>query len=299
MAAFSKEPSFKKYDVIIVDEVQDLKSSELRLLKDRCNNRLIVAGDPAQSIYPDTVSEAEIEEAVNGNIHTLPIPHRLSKPIAEVAQAFFPGAGVIPPLEDPPDSAGIENLKFNCPDDEVHRVWGAARTLVSGWDERLWGNGEHEGGVAILLPDRHAVVHFSQKLLSSTCGISWKPKPDQHQKTNYRELNSVFYSHGLDVQYFGNQYGSIQRAARLDWINIMTYHSAKGLDFRAVFLPCLTSTVHFFTNGKSAKPVFFVAMTRARNNLVTSYSGYPHPLLKELHAITGGPSESPDGSMPF
>lgn len=77
----------------------------------------------------------------------------------------------------------------------------------------------------------------------------------------------------------------------------MTYHSIKGLDFRTVFLPLLTSDLTFWKGAERAdidRRLFFVGATRSRRDLFMSYHGEkPHPYVQdmpeeELHKIEIG-----------
>jgi superfamily I DNA/RNA helicase len=68
----------------------------------------------------------------------------------------------------------------------------------------------------------------------------------------------------------------------------MTYHSAKGLDFNNVFLPELTEDINLdakdgsFSNAENERRLFFVAITRSKENLYLSYHGTQHYLLSYL-----------------
>ena len=56
---------------------------------------------------------------------------------------------------------------------------------------------------------------------------------------------------------------------------VMTYHSAKGLQFEAVFLPYLEN----FSGEEANRKSLYVAMTRTYRNLYVMYSGsLPFPL---------------------
>jgi superfamily I DNA/RNA helicase len=64
----------------------------------------------------------------------------------------------------------------------------------------------------------------------------------------------------------------------------MTYHSAKGLDFETVFLPQLNSNQVFWRgDGDIDQRLFFVGVTRSRNNLLMSYSASkPHRYVQAM-----------------
>ena len=59
----------------------------------------------------------------------------------------------------------------------------------------------------------------------------------------------------------------------------MTYHSAKGLQFEAVFLPAISSLSDDKDRKKSEQKALYVAMTRTYRYLYIMYSGrLPAPL---------------------
>ena len=55
---------------------------------------------------------------------------------------------------------------------------------------------------------------------------------------------------------------------------VMTYHSAKGLQFENVFIPALE---YFYDDGGSSRKALYVAMTRTYKNLYIMYSGSSLP----------------------
>ena len=75
------------------------------------------------------------------------------------------------------------------------------------------------------------------------------------------------------MQYVGNGYGSFDENDRR--IIVMTFHSAKGLDFENVFIPFANASMYICPNDSLAKTLFMVAMTRTRKNLYITYNGYP------------------------
>ena len=93
------------------------------------------------------------------------------------------------------------------------------------------------------------------------------------------DLDSLKYlkANGVKIQYVGNGYGNFSENDRR--IILMTYHSAKGLDFDNVFIPFANNNLYISPDESMAKTLFMVAMTRARKNLYISYYGYPSDYL--------------------
>ena len=66
----------------------------------------------------------------------------------------------------------------------------------------------------------------------------------------------------------------------LDWdspgVKLITYQACKGLEFDTVFFPEL-QLVKFDPTKRETKQQFYVAITRARNELIMTYSGQEKP----------------------
>ena len=105
----------------------------------------------------------------------------------------------------------------------------------------------------------------------------WNVVTNEWGKTDYNCLNRYLTSCNVPIQYVGNGYG--QFSDNTNKITLMTYHSAKGLDFDNVFLPFLNNSLFIVPNETLSKTLFMVAMTRSRNNLYLTYSGYKHSYL--------------------
>ena len=86
-------------------------------------------------------------------------------------------------------------------------------------------------------------------------------------------MNTYLKANGVKIQYVGNGYGNFSENDRR--IILMTYHSAKGLDFDNVFIPFANDNLYISPDESMAKTLFMVAMTRATKNLYISYYGYP------------------------
>jgi superfamily I DNA/RNA helicase len=86
------------------------------------------------------------------------------------------------------------------------------------------------------------------------------------------------------MQYLGNKYGRLGDSDKRSLTYVMTYHSAKGLDFKTVFLPYLDSDQIFWHKSADVdRRLFFVAATRSRRNLFLSYSSQkPHPYVQGM-----------------
>jgi hypothetical protein len=130
---------------------------------------------------------------------------------------------------------------------------------------------------AILIPTQNSILSFVQQVLGIEGKSEWAVETNDWGKTDYNSLNRYFASCGVPIQYVGNGYGRFSDNSNK--ITLMTYHSAKGLDFDNVFLPYLNNSLFIVSDETLSKTLFMVAMTRSRNNLYLTYSGYKHPYL--------------------
>lgn len=105
--------------------------------------------------------------------------------------------------------------------------------------------------VGILLPDNSSVGKVSCELKDLGLNIERKYEDKQNFKNNEDSLNFKTTNP-----------------------KVMTYHSAKGLQFEAVFLPMVANAI-----SDGDKRVLYVAMTRTYRYLYVMYTGYtPTPL---------------------
>ena len=103
--------------------------------------------------------------------------------------------------------------------------------------------------VGILLPhnDKVKVVYEALNELGGNYEVRYNDKEDWHNSKdtlNFKSTNP----------------------------KVMTYHSAKGLQFETVFLPNLED--YDEDHGESDRKALYVAMTRTYRNLYVMYSGF-------------------------
>lgn len=261
------------YDYVICDEVQDIPISIIKSMKSRAKH-LIVAGDILQSIYDvdpryreEIPSPDILERALEGTLYELTIIHRLTANIIAAVKALLPGQRIWSSQRDMTrQNVDILLIKARNLTDEVNYIYNKA----------LEASGV--GNVtAILLPNHQLIELFVNTLLKTMGKPQWQPVKNAYGKPDYFILNQHFSQNEINMEYVGNSYGSLEGASRRKEIILMTYHSAKGLDFDDVFLPMLSS----HHTGTLKDVLLMVAMTRSRKNLYLSYSGDPiHQLNK-------------------
>lgn len=250
------------YDFIICDEVQDMSSSLLGLMKSRAK-RVIVGGDPHQSIFETmpyggpTASQDEMKQILTPKTAELTILHRLNKYIIRAINSFLPQMRILAEK-----SSMLKKHKpayvWHCIDqtDEVKRIMEDAKSALNYGDS-----------VAILFPAHWKIENFVNIYLQSI----GKPIFDFSQRIynrrpNYLLLNQHLENHGIKMQSITNGFGSL--VTDTDKIILSTYHSSKGLDFDKVFMPFCNQGYGYEDDPR----LFMVAMSRSRKDLILSYS---------------------------
>lgn len=105
---------------------------------------------------------------------------------------------------------------------------------------------------------------------------------------------SYFHKTMADMLYtlsFGSE-GDLQRKGRpsysSDAVRLMTFHASKGLEFPAVFLYGLKQGILPLSSSKGSvdteeeRRLFYVAMTRAKEELILSCSEEPSPFMADI-----------------
>lgn len=250
------------YDFIICDEVQDVSARLLELMKQR-GKRVIVGGDPNQSIYEklptgeQTIGPDEMRRMLDPATTELTILHRLNKYIIRSINSFMPGMRMLAEK-----SSMLKKHKpayvWHCIDqiDEVKRIMEDAKTALN-----------YGESVAILLPTHWKIENFVNTYLQSIGKPAFDFSKDrQYGKPNYGLLNKHLAKNGVKMQCITNGFGSLVTDS--DKIILSTYHSSKGLDFDKVFMPFCNQG-----NGNEDDPrLFMVAMSRSRKDLILSYT---------------------------
>ncbi len=199
----------------------------------------------------------------------------------------------------PPIKKSLERLGLPCTAPENEAFWMESRV------------GEILDAAGSFLGIAHASTQnnliFPDKILAKgplavQAYLEDSPRFDRlfWQSREFRELAKAYARHGgwAGLLNWVNLQSELDLAAkRSEKIRIMSLHSAKGLEFRAVFMPCLEEGVlpfagPSFLSGKpdiSDRPdteeerrLFYVGLTRARDALFLSHSGRRNLFGREL-----------------
>jgi len=271
----------ESYDYVFVDEIQDLTAAHLQSIN-KYAGRVVYAGDFAQTIYPDKspISESILEELFDIEEHKLTKMYRLTKKVASIVGKLIKNAfsfGLETGLQK---EIPIRFFRFGSQDEEFEWLWGESQNFSKVGQPS-----------AILFPSSRSISEFLD-FIAEKYDLGRIPSrmkgPDPYQKIN-EYLSKV--PEEVSLQYFGKGSGSdsLTNSRNQRYVFLTTYYSAKGLDFRAVFVPSLTPDLWLATaDAKVVDPeieskVLFVALTRCREALFLSYSGNkPHKLVAKL-----------------
>ena len=263
----------RKYDYVLVDEVQDLTPRVFSEMNRRASH-IVVAGDSNQSIYDidpkwreATVSPSEIGRLINGDPYELSIIHRLSRSIIDAVQRFLPRINIFSSKRDMTKSdTQIRLCEATSEAKEVSYIMeNATKAVNQGYS------------TAVLIPTQKKILTFVNQALQEAGKTPWTAQTNQYGKIDFGAMNNYLKANDVKIQYVGNGYGKFSENDHR--VIVMTFHSAKGLDFDNVFIPYANSSMFISSDESLAKTLFMVAMTRTKENLYITYYGYPSDYL--------------------
>ena len=256
----------ESYDYILCDEVQDLPDRVLSAMHRRAKKQVFVAGDLNQSIYLDdpqfhdpTCSPEAIGSLLNiPRRDTLHVIHRLTPTIIKAVNAFMPGMNIL---------QGRYSMMKN---DTQIRVWKASNQTLEADSimKEALDNVKVDNSVGILFRHHINIENFVNTYLKYQRKPIWKYQTNKYGRPDYFLMNRHLASLGIPMQYVGNGYGTFKSDESK--ITLMTYHSAKGIDFDKVFLPFKNASSDSISD--SERTLLMVAMTRSRQDLYISYT---------------------------
>jgi superfamily I DNA/RNA helicase len=260
------------YDFVFADEIQDLCPSDLKFIKNSGAKISIVSGDKNQSIYSEdpqdkelTLADNQISEILNPAGHRLTYLHRLTPSILNCVRKL------VPQLEDE-----LRDCRINHNRDTDVLLAGASteKDEVAYVYEQALNYAQDIELTAILIPKHLWVLNFCRQV-AENLGADWNENVESmFKQRDYTGVNEYFAANQIKLEFVGNDHGSFRHARDNNNVIIMTYHSAKGMDFQNVFIPFLSISRHEKFDFFIPRPLM-VAMTRSNYNLTISYSGEP------------------------
>ena len=251
-----------KADYVIVDEIQDFSAEEVQDFMDAARKHFFFFGDTAQSIYgwlKNTCSMQQIGfmASQNGPYKDFPLynNYRLPKPVARITQDYI-GIGV--------DKYG---------DGSVYRSPENAKPKILSYQT--------------LAEQLKAIVQMIRNRNLTDVGILIRNNEDIPKVVDMLRVadNAEASKGGKQKLQFEVRYNDKDDFRQsVDNLNfntnnpkVMTYHSAKGLQFETVFLPEMEDPT-----DENWRKALYVAMTRTYRNLYMMYSGEMPIILKQV-----------------
>jgi superfamily I DNA/RNA helicase len=270
------------YDLVVADEMQDIPSRVLPTLAKK-SDVLVIAADLDQSIYRSACSVSELNASVKpAKEHQLREIHRINENVFEIATSVYTDAKVV-------SQTTVRQ------DDEQARMYEGASMrdeFITMYEEAIRVSAK-ESPSAILLPSKALLDKFIATIATANSYTGTPPSVKESERPEigeqadpFKEVNAYLKKNKSPLQVFGGGSGSLHDSDTKKMVYLMTYHSAKGLDFANVFLPHLTEDVSLEpmkgASDDQERRLFFVASTRARERLYLSYHDEPHRFIEEI-----------------
>lgn len=242
-------------DYLIVDEIQDFDREEILEFINATNKQFFFFGDTAQSIYNGI-------RKPDGTVkNTLPV-NRIS--------------GLIPDNKDFEVFNLCHNYRLPLPVARIAEKIGVGLPL---FNENIYKSPEKEMPRIIQYDSFDRQMEAIARLINngrvSDVGILVPHNDDVDRVSDV--LNKLHVNHELKSK------TSFTLDFSTENPKVMTYHSAKGLQFGTVILPCIAPLYPSGDRRISEQKALYVAMTRTYRNLFVMYSGdLPYPLSEIL-----------------
>ena len=268
-----------RYDYVFLDEVQDITPPDIEQIR-KLSGSLIIAGDPEQSIYADGASEPQILSDLKPQTWFLELIFRLTPLLRKVAMVILPTSKIVEgPMANTSANVTIRMGAFGDEGTEAGWVWDEASKRARPGEPSV-----------ILFPTHNALASFSFELARQLClDVPPSAKARDRRAHDYGPFNEFWQENGIKLQYLGNGQGSFAIGDQHPIVYVMTFASAKGLDFENVFIPGMHQNAYFVNPYAMAdrpgldRRLLFVAVTRSRKNLFITYAGNrPHRFIANL-----------------
>jgi Ni2+-binding GTPase involved in maturation of urease and hydrogenase len=270
------------YDLVVADEMQDIPSRVLPTLAKK-SNVLVIAADLDQSIYRSACSVSELNAAIKpAKEHQLREIHRINENVFEIATSVYSDAKVVSQTTVRQDDEQARMYEGTSMRDEFVTMYEEAVRVSA-----------NESPSAVLLPSKALLDKFISTIATANSYTGTPPSVKNNERPEigeqadpFKEINAYLKKNKSPLQIFGGGSGSLYDSDSKKMVYLMTYHSAKGLDFANVFLPHLTNDISLEpmknASDDQERRLFFVAATRARERLYLSYHDEPHRFIEEI-----------------
>lgn len=232
-----------KADYIIVDEIQDFDKEEILQFVRAARKCYFFFGDTAQSIYrafgKQTMTIDQISSMTGISVSRLYNNYRLPKPVAKITQEYLGLTEEGDKVRKYSDSLYLSNENALPVFVECESKQNQIERIISIISEKKYRN------VGILVPENEMVLEIMKAFTKLQFVCEFKYNAGYHDSNNKDTLNF-----------------------KTERPKLMTYHSAKGLQFETVILPYYQGA-----RNLDERKSLYVAMTRTYRNLYVFYDG--------------------------
>ena len=266
---YERIPERDRVDFILVDEAQDLQPVILEFVKLLSKKSITVAADSAQKIYSGPFSLRKLGLDIRGRASkSLSSTFRNTKEISRLAESLYR-------VIKEKDSSDL-NLEFTDPSTTARK--GRMPIVIQ---------------CQSIEQEKDIIIKTIQKHLerdSETIGILYRSNSERDVICEW------LYNARIPYQNIKNlREGEPYRERLL----LCTMHSAKGLEFDTVIVPCFNSNImpsvasltvsdpdELATAINTERKLAYVSFTRPRKELYISFHGEPSPFFAELDRKT-------------
>jgi superfamily I DNA/RNA helicase len=268
MTYFEAQRDFNHYDLVVIDEVQDVPILALNNIIAK-SAKTIMAGDNFQKIFSEGADANSLQVVSNNNIHKLTRTYRLTPRAFAAASKIHPGA-----LEGvSPSGKSVVPIELYYTDSKEE---GYALCFETAKREAA-----KRRTAAILLPNKEIIINFANWILAKEGKPNWNVEMNRFDSPDFGSMNSHLNAHGIKLQVVQNSFGDLNSAFENNEVVLQTYHSAKGLDYQVVCLP--NASVEEAGRQDIHKSLFYVAITRASGALIiTQQKGNISPYVESI-----------------
>lgn len=252
------------YDAIMIDEGQDFEPDWLKLLTSCLNpetQSLLLVEDRAQAIFKRKISlSQDIGLDFRGRSKILSINYRNTAQIVQFAWDFYQAHSI---LRNKVQSASIEGTEIIPPQSTKRK---GPDPLI-----RRFGNIQEEMN---FISKSITFLHKEKSIPMDDIAILYRVK-NNHRTSYIDEIQSSLKGHELPFSWVTESAASKRSFVRNDGsIKVSTIDSAKGLDFRVVFIVNVESMPFSLEEVEEREvALFYIGMTRALEWLFITYSG--------------------------
>lgn len=228
-------------DYIIVDEIQDFDKEEIMQFIHASNKCFYFFGDTAQSIYrafgKKTMTIDQISQMTGIHVSLLYNNYRLPKPVARITQNYLG-------LDEENDKVREFSESLYLSKESALPVFLSCDSKQEQIAKIISTINDHKyRNVGILVADNEMVLEIMNSFTSLKFACEFKYNAGYNDSRNKDTLNF-----------------------KTEYPKLMTYHSAKGLQFETVIIP-------FYKGARNTdeKKALYVAMTRTYRNIYILY----------------------------